>query len=51
MYDDKGICKLTKKHANDWEARLDKLDDLIVFHTNNIPNKELTIIRIFYNEP
>ena len=49
-YDKKGICRLTKKHIDKWNERLNILKQQIEYWTNatNKTNKTLEIIQMNY---
>jgi hypothetical protein len=44
-----GICVVKKSKVKEWNDRLDKLKNTIEFWIDNIPNKELEIIQLFYD--
>lgn len=46
-YNEKGICRL--EHIDDWESRLDRLDEALTCHVKTIPEQELTIVKLFYD--
>ena len=53
VYNKKGICTIKKSKQNEWDSRLERLKEEILYWTNpeNMTDKTVEIIQLFYDTP